>query len=161
MKNQKPSRTPLIQGAILLVFGLTLAAQAQFLVIYSQPEPQTTFVGGQVSFYVAADGQAPLNYEWRHEGLAIAGATNSFVTLTNVQLSVAGAYSVAVSNELGGVLSSIATLTVLPVIPVAEALDATHLIWTTYGDAPWIGQTLESYDGTDAARSGSVRETLN
>ncbi len=107
-------------------------------------------------FYVGADGQAPLSYEWRHEGVAIAGATNTFFALTNVQLSVAGAYSVAVSNVLGGVLSSNVMLTVLPVIPVSEALDATHLVWTTYGDAPWVGQTLESYDGMDAARSGSV-----
>ena len=156
MKHQESLPIPLLQAVVLLSFTLFLAAQAQTPTILLQPKPQTTFVGGQVSFIVVADGQEPLNYEWRHERLAIAGATNSFFTLTNVQLSVAGAYSVTVSNDLGGVLSSNAMLTVLPVLPVSEALDATHLVWTTYGDAPWIGQTLESYDGMDAARSGSV-----
>jgi PKD repeat protein len=37
-----------------------------------------------------------------------------------------------------------------------EALDATQLVWTTGGDAPWFGQTNTTFDGTHAAQSGAI-----
>lgn len=39
---------------------------------------------------------------------------------------------------------------------LADAVDAPHLVWTTGGDAQWFKQGLETYDGTDAAQSGSI-----
>src|SRR4051812_6308801 len=39
---------------------------------------------------------------------------------------------------------------------LAEALDTTNLAWTTGGDAAWFGQTTNTHDGFDAARSGIV-----
>ncbi len=43
-------------------------------------------------------------------------------------------------------------------IPLAEALDAPGLNWTTGGTAPWSGQTAISHDGVDAARSGIISD---
>lgn len=40
--------------------------------------------------------------------------------------------------------------------PLADALDAPSLIWTTGGDADWVAQTVESNDGLDAAQSGLI-----
>ncbi len=37
-----------------------------------------------------------------------------------------------------------------------DALDATNLVWSTEGDAPWTPQTDVSADGADAAKSGAV-----
>ena len=39
---------------------------------------------------------------------------------------------------------------------LADALDTTNLVWTTGGDVDWFAQTTNTYDGVDAARSGSI-----
>jgi hypothetical protein len=80
--------------------------------IYTQPTNQAVVAGGVVNFSVAAAGTAPLSYQWRFGGTNLAGATNTTLTLTNVQMSQAGNYSVAVTNFYGAVLSSNALLTV-------------------------------------------------
>lgn len=41
-------------------------------------------------------------------------------------------------------------------LTLAEALDATNLVWTTGGDAPWFAQTTNTHDGIDAAQSGAI-----
>jgi len=62
---------------------------------------------------VTATGTAPLKYQWYFNGSnSISGGTNSTLTLTNVQLTDAGLYSVAVTNAVGFMTSSNATLTV-------------------------------------------------
>ena len=63
-------------------------------------------------FTVAATGTAPLSYRWLFNGTNFAGATNAILTLTNVQLTNAGNYSVVVTNVVGSVTSSNAVLTV-------------------------------------------------
>jgi hypothetical protein len=39
---------------------------------------------------------------------------------------------------------------------LAQAVDATNLVWTTGGNASWLGQTQVTHDGVDAARSGAI-----
>ncbi|MCX8092450.1 MAG: immunoglobulin domain-containing protein, partial [Verrucomicrobiae bacterium] len=80
--------------------------------ITAQPQSQTVSPGATVTFSVTASGSAPLSYQWRFNGAPIAAATNSSLTLNNVQSSDAGLYSVVVSNAFGTALSSNATLTV-------------------------------------------------
>src|SRR5207302_629907 len=46
-----------------------------------------------------------------------------------------------------------------PVLELAEALDTTNLVWTTNGASPWIGQSLVTHDGVDAARSGAIGDS--
>jgi hypothetical protein len=82
---------------------------------------QTVTAGSTATFSVAASGTPPLSYQWGFDGTNIAGATNTFLTLTNVQLSQAGNYSVLVTNAYGSILSSNALLTV--------TLD--HFTWST------------------------------
>jgi hypothetical protein len=52
-----------------------------------------------------------LTYQWQFDGSNIAGATNSTLTLTNVQGAQSGNYSVTVSSLAGSVTSSNAVLT--------------------------------------------------
>jgi len=89
-------------------------------VILAQPTNQTVVVDGTATFTVAADGTPPLNFQWAFNGTNIVGATNSMLTLTNVQFSRAGSYAVLVTNLFGSVLSSNAMLTVNlpPPVPV-------------------------------------------
>ena len=84
------------------------------LFIFSHPTNQTVFAGADVSFNVLADGAWPVGYQWIFNGTnVISGATNAWLTVTNVQLTQAGKYSVEVTNAFGSILSSDALLTVL------------------------------------------------
>jgi uncharacterized repeat protein (TIGR02543 family) len=80
--------------------------------ITTQPASQTVPAGSNVTFSVAATGTAPLNYQWKKDGADISGANGVTLTLTNVQPSDAGSYTVVVSNSLGDATSDPATLTV-------------------------------------------------
>jgi alpha-tubulin suppressor-like RCC1 family protein len=86
--------------------------------IVAQPTNQTLCVGAIATFSVTA-GDTSLNYQWYFNGTnLLVGATNATLTLTNVQLSQVGSYTVLLTNLLGSLLSSNATLTMLygPVI---------------------------------------------
>ena len=75
-------------------------------IITSQPASQAASVGDTVAFSVTAAGDAPLSYQWRWNGLGLAGQTASSLTLNDVQLTNAGSYSVVVTNPAGSVISS-------------------------------------------------------
>ncbi len=95
------------------------------LAITVEPQSQTAVIGTNNVFTVTATGAGPLVYQWLFDGVATPGATNSTLTLTNIQPADAGDYTVVVSNSSGAVTSSVATLTVLgpgpPVIIVQPA----------------------------------------
>jgi hypothetical protein len=80
-------------------------------VIAVQPQSQTVASGSNVTFNVTTAGFSPLNYQWKFNGTNLA-ATNTSLTLTNVQLSQAGNYAVLVTNLYGSALSSNAVLSV-------------------------------------------------
>jgi hypothetical protein len=80
--------------------------------ITTQPANQTVSAGGAATFTVVAGGTTPLSYQWSFYGTNLSGATNTTLTLTNVQASQAGNYAVLVTNVYGSVLSSNAMLTV-------------------------------------------------
>jgi len=79
--------------------------------ITSQPQSRTNNVGETSTFTVAATGAGNLQYQWRLGTNIIIGATNTTLTVTNVQLVNAGDYSVEVNNG-SLATSSNATLTV-------------------------------------------------
>jgi hypothetical protein len=81
------------------------------IAILAQPASQTVVQGTNVTFSVTAAGTAPLTYQWWFNGTnLIAGATNTLLTLTNVQASNVGSYFAVVTNMSGSVTSVVATL---------------------------------------------------
>jgi len=82
-------------------------------IIVSQPVSQSVFAGANVTFSVNAVGAEPLNYQWRWNGTSLVGATDSVLSLANVQVAQAGHYSVVVSNVAGVAISSDAALAVV------------------------------------------------
>ena len=80
--------------------------------ITSHPAAETAVIGAQVTFSVTATGTAPLTYQWRRNGVDIAGATNSSYTVSSVEGSHGGAYTVVVTNAAGSVTSDGAVLTI-------------------------------------------------
>lgn len=79
----------------------------------SQPPANQIVIAGQpATFNVTASGSAPLNYQWRLNGVNLNGATGNSLIITNTQTVDAGAYTVAITNSLGSVTSAVANLTV-------------------------------------------------
>ncbi|MSU59369.1 MAG: hypothetical protein EXS35_14560 [Pedosphaera sp.] len=79
--------------------------------ILAQPVSITTTQGANVVFTPVVTGSL-LNYQWRLNGVNLAGATASSLALNNVQPAQAGNYSVVVSNATASVTSATASLSV-------------------------------------------------
>jgi hypothetical protein len=80
--------------------------------ILTPPQSLTVLIGESATFTAHVVGTAPLLYQWRFEGTAIVGQTNSSLTLSGVSSANAGGYDVVVANASGSVTSVVATLTV-------------------------------------------------
>ena len=91
---------------------LTVNATATAPSITTQPTSRTVTAGSSTTFSVVASGTAPLTYQWKLGGTNISGATSSSYTIASAQTANAGNYTVTVSNSVGSVTSSTATLTV-------------------------------------------------
>jgi hypothetical protein len=126
-------------------------------VIMVQPQNQTVPVDATATFTVFAGGTTPLRYQWRFNGTNIAGATSTNLTVTSVQLTNAGLYTVEVSNLVGITLSSNASLAVtypfeLTNLVVQARPSSAVILWETmpaatsqieYGIAPGFGKDSE------------------
>jgi hypothetical protein len=92
--------------------------------IVEHPQSQSVRVGQSVTFRVQAQGQN-LQYQWRKNGVAIAGATQPQYTIAAAQLADAGFYDCLVWNECGQSVSQAARLTVVqpgqPVLALRQA----------------------------------------
>ena len=103
--------------------------------ILIQPESQTVEVGSTVDFRVVA-AAVPAVYQWFfNSSNAISGATGPILQLTNVQASQSGAYTVLITNILGAVTSSPATLTIYVVPPAITSPPADSTVY--------IGDTVQ------------------
>jgi len=87
-------------------------------VINAAPSSATTTAGGATVFTISASGPGTLSYQWRRDGVDIAGATSSTLTLLSTQSFHAGAYTCVVTSSNGRfVISSPATLIVSDALP--------------------------------------------
>lgn len=100
-------------GGILLA---TIAAGHAQPTITRQPTNLSLSIGATATFRVTATTtNPPLTFQWSQQGTVLANATNSNLTLINIQLTNAAAYSVAVSDGGGTTNSNPATLDVDPI----------------------------------------------
>lgn len=89
----------------------TVAATAP--VILTQPASQAVAAGDAVSLTVAANSVPPPAYQWRKNGVDIAGATGPTYTIAAAAVSDSASYTVALSNSAGTITSDAAALTVV------------------------------------------------
>ena len=81
--------------------------------ITTQPANVSVTSPDAATFTVVASGTAPLTYQWRRNGVTIAGATGASYVLDPTAIADSGAqFSVVVSNAAGSVTSASANLTV-------------------------------------------------
>ncbi len=81
--------------------------------ITTQPANQTVCAGQPATFTVVTTG-AGLTYQWRKNGVNIAGATGPSFTIPSAAAGDAGSYDVVVMGACGTVTSAAATLTINP-----------------------------------------------
>jgi pectate lyase len=135
--------------------------------IITQPQDLTVLPGQNAVFNVTAGGSAPLGYQWYDNNTLLTNATGSTLTLSNVQPSDAGSYSVVVSNFVSTATSSNAVLTVntKPVAPSFTSQPASQVVLTggtAIFNAVAAGTATINYqwDKNGAPISGATSSTL-
>ena len=83
--------------------------------ITKQPTNQSVSLGASATFQVVARStNGPILYQWRLDGVDLAGRTGSALTLTNIQIVNAGDYDVILTNDVASITSQVAHLDVDP-----------------------------------------------
>ena len=114
-----PANSPATsQQALLTVTSAPVAPS-----ITTQPADQTVVEGATATFMVAADGTAPLSYQWRKDGVAIAGATSASYTTPPTVLADDGAlFDCVVDNPANSPATSRQALLTVTSAPVAPSI---------------------------------------
>ncbi|HLX71889.1 MAG TPA: immunoglobulin domain-containing protein, partial [Verrucomicrobiae bacterium] len=119
--------------------------------VTSQPANQRTPVNGVASFSVGVTGSTPFSYQWQFNGTNIDSATNSTLSITNVQATNAGAYQVTINNGAGTTNSHTAILTVARLIawggvpvPTGIPLSLTNAAAISAGQAHALALNFDS-----------------
>lgn len=133
-------------AATSAVAQLTVKDPAPTFVLH--PTNQFVLANTQALFTAQAVGVATISYQWRRDGANLIGQTNSSLVLSNVTFISEGFYSVIASNAFGTAASEAAFLNVLD---LAEALNATNLVWMTSTNPAWQPQKQVTHDGVAAA----------
>jgi len=154
-------------GPVTVVY--TIVAGAPVAPAFTaHPASQTVTVGANVTFSSTANGSPAPTYQWRKDGNAVTGATGASLTLTGVQLTQAGVYTVVATNSAGPATSNSATLTVNPPATVAPAFTTQPSAQTIGAGATvvfnGVATTATTYrwqkNGTDLTLAGATSQNL-
>jgi hypothetical protein len=85
--------------------------------ITQQPVQQVVNPGQTATFTVAANGTGPIRYQWQRNGVDLAGATASTLTINNAQLGNEGEYRVLVTDDITTIPST-GTRLIVRVAPI-------------------------------------------
>jgi alpha-tubulin suppressor-like RCC1 family protein len=112
--------TPVVTNAFAVRAGLVDLAlipvpyDTNAIHVASQIYNDNVLVGGTSVLTVNAESRTPIHYQWSFAGAPIIDATNSVLTLQNLQLSDTGTYSLLLSNEAGATIRDDIHVSVFP-----------------------------------------------
>ncbi|MBI5385264.1 MAG: immunoglobulin domain-containing protein [Verrucomicrobia bacterium] len=96
----------------------SLTVDSPLPVITVQPRSLLGYAGNSVAFNVQAVSCSPAGFQWRSNGVALAGATNTSLSFFPLRLDMTADYDVVVANTSGSVTSQLAILVVTNSPPV-------------------------------------------
>ena len=118
------------------------------------PVTAADVVGSQVAFTAAFTAASPLTYQWEKisGGITnnVSGATNTTLTLMNLQLADTASYRLRATNAFGIAVSSPSSLTISSV-PVAV-----NNVITSYAAQTGLGSTVTNFVPTWSVAPGSL-----
>jgi hypothetical protein len=98
----------------ILAFDIVVTNESVAPSIFVQPAARFGVVGSNVTFTSIADGIPTPTYQWFfNETNLISNETNSSLTLSNLQVSNSGFYSMVASNSAGSATSAVVALVVV------------------------------------------------
>ncbi len=108
-------------------------------IITAQPQPQSTFVGGTVTFSVGTVSAFPTTNQWFKGNAPLTGKTNATLTISGASANDADNYRVVVGNGKGITNSVSASLTLLASgNSLKWSATANSGVWDTTNSANWI-----------------------
>jgi hypothetical protein len=111
-------------------------------------------VGSQVTFTAAFTAAGPLAYQWQKisGGITniVSNATNTTLTLTNLQLTDTASYQLRATNAFGIAVSSASSLT------VSSVPAAVNNVVTSYAAQTGLGSTVTNFSTTWTLAPGSL-----
>jgi predicted outer membrane repeat protein len=164
-----------LDGAPRVFFGdvdmgaYELQLAAPTFSIVTQPQNVHGGANDQVSFTVSPSA-AGGTFQWQmshangsfadlSDNTNYSGATTSQLSVTNLTASMDGdRYRCKLQSPAGCALDS-KTVVFSFEVPLAEAVDAPFLSFSTGGNINWIGQITTSHDASDAAQSGIIGDS--
>jgi hypothetical protein len=108
------------------------------------PTSSSVSLGVNLTLRVTAAGMTPFGYQWCLNCAPLSGRTNSTLTLTNIQLTDDGSYTVVVTNLAGGVTSGVVRLQVDPTFTKITAGNLATDVGQWYG-AAWADYNNDGY----------------
>jgi hypothetical protein len=127
------------------------------------PGAQSVSLGGAAIFTAQYTADQPATFTWLKDGAPLTprvgflGVDTDTLTITNVQSTDAGVYSLRISNPSGSITSSGAVLAIVS-MSIADALDQPQRAFLIGGDALWSPETSVTHDLADAVRSGTITD---
>ncbi|MBN1990908.1 MAG: immunoglobulin domain-containing protein [Bacteroidales bacterium] len=117
--NQGDYRVTITNGCGTFFSQTASLALVQNFTITTQPSNTNVCEGATATFTVAAN--QPVTYQWRRNGVDIAGATSASLVLNNVAAADNGAqYSCLLTNECGSQVSNAGTLSVSTSVAITQ-----------------------------------------
>lgn len=145
-------------GGVTTTVPVTITVAAP-PVITTRPLSRIVTQGQPAVFSIVPADGAGLSYEWRRNGVAVAGATTASLALSAATASDRGFYEVVVRNSAGGLARSVFMVDVVPlhfdrtgvvtwggVQPPAELLDVVGISTNGFGLAVKADGTVAAWD---------------
>jgi hypothetical protein len=95
-----------------------LPCSGDFVELVDQPQASSVTAGGSVCFSVTLVASGPLSVQWLHNGIPVPDSSQMSLSLSNVQASAGGSYTLTASRNSAIITSQPATLTVVPPVVI-------------------------------------------
>jgi hypothetical protein len=103
----------------------------------SGPVDLLRYAGLGADFDTSASGTGPFSYQWRKDGVGIAGATNATYGITSVSVADAGTYCVVINGACNSV-TNCATLNVNNCLPLTNDIPRMNWLTTRFEQKVWV-----------------------